>query len=390
MSHDPARSGISLRASAARFAPALFAATLFASALLLFAGSRCSPRWCCRSSAARFVWSVAMVFFQGALLIGYAYAHLLARTLSVGQGALVHLGVSRRGVDPADRIAHGLRRSAFGGRRALARRSVRGFDRIALRGAVGKRAAAAKLVRRKRASPGAQSLCPLCRLQPRFVCALLAYPLALESLLTLRAQAWVWSVGFRRPCDLIATAAIIAARGAKRSCRRACRIIDARRGATASRGLALAAVPAGLVIAVTAYISTESRPRRSLGAAARALSAHVLAGIPRQSPGFRTISSSRSCVSWSRPLADHLAWRRPRILARHHGANLLALFVLALGATQVYARVRRRAANRVYLWTRSGVIGRRLAGLLGAASVQSDLRVSDPRPSPRCSRCPAR
>ena len=34
-----------------------------------------------------------MVFFQGALLAGYAYAHLLVRTLPLGHGALVHLGV---------------------------------------------------------------------------------------------------------------------------------------------------------------------------------------------------------------------------------------------------------------------------------------------------------
>ena len=38
---------------ALRLAPVLFAATLFMSALLLFAVQRCSPRWCCPSSAAR-------------------------------------------------------------------------------------------------------------------------------------------------------------------------------------------------------------------------------------------------------------------------------------------------------------------------------------------------
>src|SRR5213592_4109308 len=39
------------------------------------------------------VWSVAMVFFQAALLAGYGYAHLLVRHLSPGMGALVHLVV---------------------------------------------------------------------------------------------------------------------------------------------------------------------------------------------------------------------------------------------------------------------------------------------------------
>ncbi len=39
------------------------------------------------------VWSVAMVFFQAALLAGYVYAHLLVRLLPPGIGALIHLAV---------------------------------------------------------------------------------------------------------------------------------------------------------------------------------------------------------------------------------------------------------------------------------------------------------
>src|SRR5205809_460531 len=77
-----------------RFAPALFAATLSASALLLFAVQPMFTKIVLPMlGGAPSVWSVAMVFFQAALLIGYAYAHLLARTLTVSQSALVHLGV---------------------------------------------------------------------------------------------------------------------------------------------------------------------------------------------------------------------------------------------------------------------------------------------------------
>ncbi len=42
-----------------------------------------------RLGGAPTVWSVAMVFFQAALLAGYAYAHLLVRRLPLGCGALV-------------------------------------------------------------------------------------------------------------------------------------------------------------------------------------------------------------------------------------------------------------------------------------------------------------
>src|SRR2546429_3764569 len=69
-------------------------AAIFVSAALLFAVQPMFTKMVLPMlGGAPSVWSVAMVFFQAALLIGYAYAHLLARTLGVGQGALVHLGV---------------------------------------------------------------------------------------------------------------------------------------------------------------------------------------------------------------------------------------------------------------------------------------------------------
>ncbi len=57
-----------------------------------------------RLGGAPSVWSVAMVFFQAALLAGYAYAHLLVRRLPLGRGALIHLGVlAAAALDAADR-----------------------------------------------------------------------------------------------------------------------------------------------------------------------------------------------------------------------------------------------------------------------------------------------
>src|SRR5215475_8870432 len=80
--------------AALRLAPALFASTLFLSALLLFLVQPMFTKLVLpRLGGAPTVWSVAMVFFQAALLAGYAYAHLLVRRLALGHGALVHLGV---------------------------------------------------------------------------------------------------------------------------------------------------------------------------------------------------------------------------------------------------------------------------------------------------------
>ena len=79
---------------ALRLAPMLYAATLFLSALLLFVVQPMFTKMVLpRLGGAPTVWSVAMVFFQAALLAGYAYAHLVVRRLPLGLGALIHLGV---------------------------------------------------------------------------------------------------------------------------------------------------------------------------------------------------------------------------------------------------------------------------------------------------------
>src|ERR1700724_770641 len=78
--------------SSLRVAPALYVATLFVSALLLFVVQPMFAKMVLpRLGGSPSVWSVAMVFFQGALLLGYGYAHLLCRALPPGRAALVHL-----------------------------------------------------------------------------------------------------------------------------------------------------------------------------------------------------------------------------------------------------------------------------------------------------------
>src|SRR5262245_24274430 len=77
-----------------RLAPAVFATTIFLSALLLFLVQPMFTKMVLpQLGGAPQVWSVAMVFFQGALLAGYGYAHLLVRHFRPGIAALVHLGV---------------------------------------------------------------------------------------------------------------------------------------------------------------------------------------------------------------------------------------------------------------------------------------------------------
>src|ERR1700748_2329613 len=72
----------------------VFAAAIFVSAALWFAVQPMFTKMVLpRLGGAPAVWSVAMVFFQAALLVGYAYAHLIVRRLPLATGALIHLGM---------------------------------------------------------------------------------------------------------------------------------------------------------------------------------------------------------------------------------------------------------------------------------------------------------
>src|SRR5947207_3006992 len=77
-----------------RVGAALYAGTLYLSALLLFAVQPMFTKMILpRLGGAPAVWSVAMVFFQAALLAGYGYAHVLARGLPPLPAAFVHVAV---------------------------------------------------------------------------------------------------------------------------------------------------------------------------------------------------------------------------------------------------------------------------------------------------------
>src|SRR2546421_4212950 len=285
--HNPAVP--TLHAPGLRLAPALFAATLFASALLLFAVQPMFTKLVLPMlGGAPSVWSVAMVFFQAALLIGYAYAHLLARTLTAGQGALVHLGVLGVAAFPLPiGIAHGFGAPPSTGVGpwlvGLFAASI-GLPFVAL-------SASAPLLQSWFASSGhPQARNPYVLYAASNLgsfAALLAYPFVIESMLPLRGQAWVWSIGFAGMVLLVAAAGIVAARGP--GLRRARETISAQQPTWKDRlsWVALAAVPAGLVIAVTAYISTDVAAAPLLWVLPLSLYLLTFVAVFRDRPWFR-------------------------------------------------------------------------------------------------------
>ncbi|MEO6394485.1 MAG: fused MFS/spermidine synthase [Devosia sp.] len=77
---------------AVRLAMPVYAATLFLSAFLLFSIQPFFTKLALpRLGGSPAVWSIAMVFFQAVLLLGYFYAHLLARIRDLRVSAAIHL-----------------------------------------------------------------------------------------------------------------------------------------------------------------------------------------------------------------------------------------------------------------------------------------------------------
>jgi hypothetical protein len=73
----------------------LFTATTFLSAFLLFFIQPMFAKMVLPLlGGAPSVWAVALLFFQGALLVGYGYAHLLVRYVPAAQTGFVHLALS--------------------------------------------------------------------------------------------------------------------------------------------------------------------------------------------------------------------------------------------------------------------------------------------------------
>src|SRR4051812_42044631 len=241
--------------------PTLIAA-IFLSAALLFAVQPMFTKMVLpRLGGAPSVWSVAMVFFQAALLAGYAYAHLLTRYAPGRKSVGIHLVVMVAACFflPLS-IAAGWGRPPEVGEAfwllGLFTVSI-GLPFFAL-------AANSPLLQ----AWFARTDHPAAR-DPYFLyaasnvgsfLALLAYPTLIEPLVRLSEQARGWSIGFVILIALIAGcgALLWRTRGAQAP---TAAEAEAESAPPTWRDVAdwvgLAAVPSGLLVAVTAHISTD-------------------------------------------------------------------------------------------------------------------------------------
>jgi hypothetical protein len=238
---------------------AAFVAAIFLSAALLFQIEPMFTKMVLpRLGGSPSVWSVAMVFFQSMLLAGYAYAHLLTRYAPGRASILIHLAVLALAASTLP-LALGAGRPPAGGEAfwliGLFTASI-GLPFFAL-------AANGPLLQAwfaRTDHPDADD--------PYFLyaasnvgsfLALLSYPILVEPFIPLSFQTRLWSVFFYILIALIVASGALSWRAPARAAAPAS--ADRNTAAPGWRdGLiwcALAAVPAGLLIAVTAHISTD-------------------------------------------------------------------------------------------------------------------------------------
>ena len=242
---------------------AAFSAAIFISAALLFAVEPMFTKMVLpRLGGAAAVWSVAMVFFQATLLAGYAYAHLLTR-FAPGRGSvLIHLAVLLIACLALPlHLAGGWGQPPSRGEAlwllGLFAASI-GLPFFAL--AANGPLMQAWFVRTDHPSARDPYFLFAASNVGSFL-ALISYPTVVEPFLRLGEQTWLWTVGFYVLILLIAACGVLLLGSANLSPV----AVTARNEETAPPTwrerlafVGLAAVPSGLLLAVTLHISTDA------------------------------------------------------------------------------------------------------------------------------------
>ena len=195
--------------------------------------------------------------------------------------------------------------------------------------------------------------------------ALLIYPIAIEPVLTLRDQAWLWSAGFAMLALCIAIAALFVGRHANIPA------VAADTGQVSWRDrllwTALAAIPAGLVIALTSYVTTDIAAAPFLWVLPLALYLLTFVAVFRDRAWLSQATVVRLVPILVAPLAIALLGGDRRFWLAMVIVNLLAFLLLALLCHGELYRRRPVPARltEFYLWTSfGGVLGGAFAALI--------------------------
>src|SRR5437868_6905587 len=246
-----------------RLVLAVYTAAIFVSALLLFSVQPLFTKMVLpRLGGSPAVWSVAMVFFQSLLLAGYSYAHFLMQIRNRVMPVAVHLTLLVVALLTLPlSIANGFGEPPRSGYAfwllALFAVSI-GLPFFAL--AANNPLLQAWFVRTGHPN-GPDPYFLYASSNIGSFLALLSYPVLLEPVFTLQTQNWIWTGGYGLLILLIASCGALLLKSPADAAALNMPDDDAAAPAPSwllrARWIFLAAVPSGLLIAVTAHISTD-------------------------------------------------------------------------------------------------------------------------------------
>jgi hypothetical protein len=351
----------------------VYTAAIFVSALLLFSVQPLFTKMVLpRLGGSPAVWSVAMVFFQSLLLGGYAYAHFLMQLRNRTLPVAIHLvllavailtlplSISSGWGDPPN---SGYAFWLLG----LFAVSI-GLPFFAL--AANNPLLQAWFVRTGHPN-GPDPYFLYASSNIGSFLALLSYPVLLEPVFTLRTQNLIWTSGYGLLIVLIATCGVLLLRAPAKAAELNMPADDPEAPAPSwilrARWIFLAAVPSGLLIAVTAHISTDVAAAPLLWVLP--LSLYLLTWV--------LVFQSRPLLShkWmllAQPLAIAgtvvlLAFGGEHNLLLTLGGHLLYFFIIAMACHGELARTRPAAKYLTGFYVAlsfGGMVGGLFAGLI--------------------------
>ena len=240
----------------------VYTTAVFLSALLLFGVQPMFTRMVLpQLGGSPSVWSVAMVFFQSMLLAGYAYAHGLTTLRNRYAAVAMHLALLLAAALTLPLAIH----QGWGNPPGTAAAPfwLLGLFAVSIGLPFFALAANNPLLQAWFVRTGHRDAH-----DPYFLyaasnvgsfLALLSYPVLFEPIFTLHAQNRIWSIGFAVLIVLIAACGLLMLRVPARMARKTKRSRSEPKPGwpTIGRWVFIAAVPSGLLVAVTAYISTD-------------------------------------------------------------------------------------------------------------------------------------
>jgi hypothetical protein len=308
------------------------------------------------------IWNTSLAFFQAALLVGYAYAHLLQRIRSMRLQAIVH-GV----VLSAAAVVLPLQLSTALGPPSASQPALWLLGVLAL--SVGPPFAAlsatAPLIQAWHARLGAAEASPgnpyalYAASNLGSLLALLAYPVVFEPMLRLKTQTLGWSLGYAAFGVVMALAAGIAWR-ANAPLSPTSIVSPPMKWRTRLIWIALAAAPSSSMLGVTSYITTDiaSAPFLWVAPLALYLLSFIIAFQTRpwisSRLALRCQAAAIVICCFSVGLGISHPWPLPLLI------NLLAFFLTALVCNQALAAGRPppdRLTEFYLLISLGGVIG---------------------------------